>query len=153
MSPNRANEPIFWRLQHSKVIISTMSMIVLEITPIAQKFFMNRIFQFLGKISYMLYLLHPITLYIGYYMRDYGYGLYSSYVCAMIPTIGLSYLLTLTVDKLSINSGDFVDRFLTGTDGNEQPDVNASNDYIALASVTNQTSSPPSPLLAVMTHS
>ena len=81
-----------------------------------QKIFSNTISLFLGKISFSMYLLHPIVIasfssYLMIQIKDWHYynnaGLFI-FILTLIFTFIISYLMTIFVDKKSIELSQII---------------------------------------------
>jgi peptidoglycan/LPS O-acetylase OafA/YrhL len=75
-----------------------------------QKMFTNRVSLFLGKISFSMYLLHPIVIgsfssYLMIQLKDWQYynnAVLLIFILTLILTFALSYAMTIFIDKKSI---------------------------------------------------
>ena len=81
------------------------------LSPLLQKILGSRIFIFLGLISFSLYLLHPLVLgavscpiFLNY-QESMGYNKAAliALIALVVVTIGISYLMAITVDRFSLN--------------------------------------------------
>ena len=67
----------------------------------------NKVFDFLGNISYPLYVIHPLVGYTSMriFLNYYPKKIYISIVFALILSIILAYILHITVEKRSNKFG------------------------------------------------
>ncbi|KAJ3180330.1 hypothetical protein HDU85_004035 [Gaertneriomyces sp. JEL0708] len=115
-----------WEFWRSSPIVSLASMafvLLLELTPLAQKFFSLRPFVFLGEISFMLYLIHPLVYHaLGPSVHEFVMSLevgglpsmVSIYMILMSTVIAVSYVLYRVVDLPSVRLTKWIDRSLFG---------------------------------------
>ncbi|KAJ3034548.1 hypothetical protein HDV00_004961 [Rhizophlyctis rosea] len=106
----------FWQYKPRGGAVSTAMVLLVEITPFLQNLLANRSFQFLGKISFMMYILHPVLEYsVGSFVLGAVYGRVAGWIAALITYLvtmavifGISLVGYNLVDKPSVTAGKWL---------------------------------------------
>ena len=101
---------IFSSIELYHTIGATLLIFSILCSDFLQKIFTNKVSLFLGKISFSMYLLHPIVIasfssYLMIQFKDWRYynnAVLLIFVLTLIFTFIISYLMTIFVDKKSI---------------------------------------------------
>lgn len=133
----------FWRCSPIVSLGAMAFVLFLEITPLAQRFFALRPFVFLGDISYMLYLVHPLVYHLlGKYVIDSilnlnigGFlSMVSIYFILMAVNFAVAYVLYRIVDLPSVRLTKWIDDAMFGR---RPPETNLVRDaWIGLKRIT-----------------
>ncbi|KAJ3273952.1 hypothetical protein HK104_004197 [Borealophlyctis nickersoniae] len=115
----------FWEYNTRHGTVSACVVLLFEITPMLQRLFSKRLFTFLGEVSFMLYLLHPIVHYtvasvvIGGLVPTFSYGAAATitYIIDMAFIFVASWFAFKYIDTPSINAAKWLDNKLFRGDG------------------------------------
>jgi peptidoglycan/LPS O-acetylase OafA/YrhL len=106
------SEEVFMRFDVIHIVGATMLIAAVLLSPILQRILGSRFFVFLGFISFSLFLLHPIVIgsFSAYFILGtagkFGYNTAAMIDLALtiLLTVGLSWLMALTVDRFSMDA-------------------------------------------------
>lgn len=91
-----------------EMVYSLLIIVALLLSTYLQKLFETPVFAFLGKISFSMYLLHPLLLasfsaWLYLYLLPYNYGAFNTFLIVFgvsVPVLlGISYLFYYLIDK------------------------------------------------------
>ncbi|KAJ3049017.1 hypothetical protein HK097_009980 [Rhizophlyctis rosea] len=106
----------FWQYKPRGGSISAAAVVLIEITPQLQTLLSNRFFQFLGKVSFMMYLLHPVMQFsLGSFVLGTIYGRVPDWICGVLTygvTMGVIFGVSLgaynVFDEPSVRAGKWL---------------------------------------------
>ncbi|RKO89662.1 hypothetical protein BDK51DRAFT_28377 [Blyttiomyces helicus] len=103
----------FWHADPTVLLNAFTVVLAIELTPVLQRVFETRFMRFLGQISFMLYLIHPLihatvgsaALLVTASHLPYPIAMVITYFIDLAVNFSLSYALTLYVDEPCVRFG------------------------------------------------